>query len=85
MRIGSLCVVVPIDGSTRCPVWFSDAVDAAEGVVIDIYPGTLCTVMGSAALPNVGSMGVENWIQALFPQGKGWIPEMDLEEVATDK
>lgn len=81
MKIGSICVVVPIDDMVRCPVWFSEEVDSDEGDIKDVYPGTVCTVIRFEELPSAGERGQELWAKALFPIGIGWIPACDLKDI----
>jgi len=87
VKIGSICVVVPIDDMVRCPVWFSDKVDADEGDIKDVYSGTVCTVIQFEELPSTdqpGERSQELWAKALFPIGIGWIPACDLKDINDD-
>ena len=85
MKVGSLCLVAPVDELVRCPVWFSENLEDDEGSIIDVHPGHMCIVLAFDELPNAGNSGSESWVKALFTEGPGWIPEADLEEVLEDE
>jgi hypothetical protein len=81
MKPGDICLVLPVGGLLRCPVWCSESLDDPEGIVIDVYPDTLCTVLSIEELTSKHEGKSELWARALFPQHVGWIPICDLKVI----